>query len=267
MPSIPSSFLDTLYGRGQQKKKQQRLIRILIGVFMGSLVFLLAAFLLWQIDFWSSPQESHPVEVNIEELPHIRASTEPYKKSPQDPGGIYIPHQDKEIYKRVKEAKAPKGILEKKEQNTILLPLPEAPLETEDRKEEGQKIDIFEKFISNSFDDLENFWDKQEGASSQDKQATHMLSLEKNGPLYFIKIGEKLRSREEAYQEWRHLSLKYGEQLKNVSLSIVPISQDVSESGGFQLFLGRFKDKETPEALCSLLHKEGTSCMMYYKEK
>src|SRR5262245_33032495 len=58
-------------------------------------------------------------------VPLVRADARPAKIKPDSPGGMEVPHQDKEIYARMAQTEAPPPPPAKMER---LLPPPEAPM-------------------------------------------------------------------------------------------------------------------------------------------
>ena len=253
--SPSTSMVDLLYKRNSQTKRKQRLVRLLVGTFVGISVFSVAFFLLWQIGFWDfskKPKEEASL-INIEDLPLIRANPEPYTISPQNPGGMKILHQDKEIYQRVKEAKNKQKSSKELQQVTVLLPTPELPLGMEEEENKETWEETFKKLVDTEIDEIESFDKKNKRA------VTEVLDK-----AYYLQVG-KLGSRDEVYQEWRRLSLHHGEKLNGISLSIIPVPQSSSMEGEFQLFLGRFMDRENAETFCLMLQKEGVPCRMFYK--
>lgn len=257
--SSSTSMVDLLYKRSSQTKRKRKLVRFLIGIFVGGTVFCLAFFLLWRVGFWDTsknPKEETSL-VNIESLPLIQENPIPYTISPKDPGGLRILHQDKEIYHRIKEAKNKQKTLKDQHQEIILLPTPEVPLGMEEEESKEAWEDTFKKLIDKGIDDTESLEKKN---TSSDE-----LSAENLEKAYYLQVG-KHGSRDEVYQEWRRLSLHHGEELKDISLNIIPMPQSSTAEGGFQLFLGHFMNKKTAEAFCIILQKEGVSCTMFYKE-
>ncbi len=120
-----------------------------------------------------------------QELILVKASKEPYKIKPSDPGGMHVPNMDKRVYDNISATKNPV-------QKERLLPLPEEPLTInafaaveETKVNDVKKIEVKEEKIvplkevkieSKIAKKIENGFKIQLAAFKTEKEATNMWS-------------------------------------------------------------------------------------------
>lgn len=117
----------------------------------------------WYYNNYTSKKASS----NVEQIPFIRASKEPIRVKPSDPGGMHIPNQDKTVYDVIsnveKENNFPKV--------TKIMPQPEQPINrnianNSEQEQVNQVLDEMEKNIS---DMKETFYARQAGGIIENK--------------------------------------------------------------------------------------------------
>lgn len=123
---------------------------------------------------WYAYQEGTRVE-SLDDVPLIRAATEPYRERPDEAGGMFIPHRDKKVYETLsrKPANAPKTA-------ERLLPEPEEPITPAQMEPPESLADSRQKILNPEpklakVEKIMGNTPKQ--AKETDKQATSLDSL------------------------------------------------------------------------------------------
>lgn len=103
-------------------------IIVLAGIFTGGVGTL----------FWYAYLQGYD-QASAEHAPEIFPDTSPFKERPLDPGGLHVPHQNRQVYEVMKG-----GIPPDRTEN--LMPLPEAPILRE-LPEEPAEIETFQEVL------------------------------------------------------------------------------------------------------------------------
>ena len=213
-----------------------------------------------------------------QETPIISPEPGPFKTKPDDPGGYTVPHQDKEIYKAIKNK------TEKEIENEALRPVAETPIETHfslSKTPDSPKVSSQER--RNAF--LESLKPVNGKSSKNTKQEdpsswrevfdallnktnpeleSHLASKntkETEKKIYRLYLGSS-QSIKHTQKEWRRLLLKHKKYLKPLSLYIIP------SHSSYMITAGEFFTSKEAQKICDKLVPLGTSCDVYiFKDK
>jgi cell division protein FtsN len=191
--------------------------------------------------------------------PLIRAEQGPAKVTPQDPGGMEIPHQDKRIYDRIAGAESEEEGVER------LLPRAEEPMklpngDTEEKpaaeKETAAEPTSPEEAVI-------------PGAAPRTPEAKPSQSASKPAPAassssssgkYVVQIAA-LRSEADAKSRFASLQKQHGDLLSGTEADIQ--RADLGDKGVYyRLRIGYLDSKSSADSLCSKLKSRGLDCLV-----
>ncbi|MAZ03311.1 MAG: hypothetical protein CMN56_09250 [Sneathiella sp.] len=224
--------------------------------------------------------------------PIISADTTPVKEKPEDPGGMDIPNQDKQVFGVLQSGDAPEKV-EK------LMPPPEDAMPEE--KTEMTATDAEKAADENKLDNLveevtkdaaeagekaqevvESTAEKVEetvsAATTTEEPATEEKVEEKTvevaaapvpkkieepqtgGPMYRVQVGS-FRSQDAAEKQWTMLNSKFKSMLSDVSHRVQDVK--VEDKGTyFRLQLGAFSSRDGANRLCNDLKAQKQDCLV-----
>jgi cell division protein FtsN len=226
--------------------------------------------------------------------PIISADNTPVKMKPEDPGGMDIPNQDKQVFNVLQSGDAPEKV-EK------LMPPPEdaikdeptetaAVSDTEKAADESKLETLIEKATKDAPAAESAASDTTEKADSADKAPEPVkkpeVIVEKvapkveekkvevaaapapkkvaepktSGPLYRVQVGS-FRSSDAAEKQWSMLSSKHKSLLSGLSYRVQDV--DVKDKGTYyRLQLGAYGSRDSANKLCSDLKAQKQDCLV-----
>lgn len=224
--------------------------------------------------------------------PIISADTSPVKEKPEDPGGMDIPNQDKQVFSVLQSGDAP----EKVEQ---LMPPPEdatpeektelTVTDAEKASDEDKLDNLVEEVTKDAAEAgakvgevVESTAEKVEetvsAATTTDEPATEEKVEEKkvevavapaptkieepksDGPLYRVQVGS-FRSPDAAEKQWQTLNSKFKSMLSDVSHRVQDVK--VEDKGTyFRLQVGAFSNRDSANQLCNDLKAQKQDCLV-----
>lgn len=201
--------------------------RILSGLVMGALVVGLIAL------GWMAYQERQNPP-GMEEIPYIRADKTPFKITPENPGGMEIPHTDKMIYNAVTGGKnaAPTS--------APTVSAPEEPISKETLSTSAQKKVIKLEDVPISATNI-----KEKPAPTAE---------------YYVQLGS-YRSKDNLESGWKTLKQRFPSLLKDLTYRSKAV--DLGNNKIFhRLHVGSFASKEEAQALCKTLTTKKQGCIL-----
>ncbi|MEX1035577.1 MAG: SPOR domain-containing protein [Sneathiella sp.] len=229
--------------------------------------------------------------------PIISADTTPVKKKPEDPGGMDIPNQDKQVFSVLQSGDAPEKV-EK------LMPPPEdaTPEErtdmavtdaekaadedkldtlvdkvTKETAEAGLKIEdageekvakVEEKVVTATTHEAPAAETPAAEPKVEEKKvevaaAPPPAKIEEpktDGPLYRVQVGS-FRSPDAAEKQWQTLNAKFKSMLSDVSHRVQDV--EVKDKGTyFRLQVGAFSSRDSANRLCNDLKAQKQDCLV-----
>jgi cell division protein FtsN len=229
--------------------------------------------------------------------PIISADASPVKVSPEDPGGMDIPNQDKQVFNVLQSGEAPEKV-EK------LMPPPEDAIKDEpteptetaevsdaEKAKDESKLDTLIEKATKDAPTAEAAEPKvaekaEESETAPEPVKTPEVVVEKaapkveekkievaaaptpktveepktNGPLYRVQVGS-FRSPDAAKKQWTSLSGKYKSLLSGLSYRVQDV--DVKDKGTYyRLQLGAYGSRDSANKLCSDLKAQKQDCLV-----
>ncbi|MDF2367286.1 SPOR domain-containing protein [Sneathiella sp.] len=216
--------------------------------------------------------------------PIISADTSPVKVKPDDPGGMDIPNQDKQVFNVLKSGDAPEKV-EK------LMPPPEdaikdeatetaAVSEAEKAADENKLETLIEKATKDAptadaaaseaaepAEKPEVMVEKIEPKVEEKKVEVAAAPVPKkveepktSGPLYRVQVGS-FRSPDAAEKQWSTLSAKHKSLLSGLNYRVQDV--DVKDKGKYyRLQLGAYGSRDGANKLCSDLKAQKQDCLV-----
>ncbi len=224
--------------------------------------------------------------------PIISADTTPVKEKPEDPGGMEIPHQDKQVFGVLKsdgETVVVEKLMQPPEEATDDAPAATgenttASAATTDGSEEAPKEDLIGKTIEKVEQEAKETTKTVESAVKEaaPATATEPKAEEKvavvapkpapkpkakpaatSGTRYRVQLGS-FRSSDAAENQWKILNSKFGALLSNVSYRVEDVT--VQGKGTFhRLQAGAYDSKTGANKLCDALKAKKQDCLVVSK--
>lgn len=209
--------------------------------------------------------------------PIISADTSPVKEKPDEPGGMDIPHQDKQVFGVLKSGDAPEKI------ENLMPPLEESTNDPEPEKnmtatepETTVKTDDApaEKLIEKSTEIVTEKpavieppkpvqLPEKTVAAKKPEPAAKAPTTSSSGVRYRVQLGS-FRNKEAAEKQWTMLRGKYASLLGNVSYRVQDV--DVKDKGIFhRLQAGAYENKSNANKLCESLKAKKQDCLVVSK--
>jgi cell division protein FtsN len=209
--------------------------------------------------------------------PIISADTSPVKEKPEEPGGMDIPHQDKQVFSVLKSGEGAEKV------EKLMPPLEESTEDAQPEKEvaagksenEGTADDApAEKLIEKA---TETAPEKPAVvvAPVPDKKPTEELVAKSPEPVvktpvvstsgtrYRVQLGS-FRNKEAAEKQWTTLKGKFASLLGDVSYRVQDI--DVKDKGTFhRLQAGAYENRSNAISLCESLKAQKQDCLVVSK--
>ncbi len=223
--------------------------------------------------------------------PIISADTSPIKEKPEDPGGMDIPNQDKQVFSVLQSGDAPEKV-EK------LMPPPEdaTPEEkaelivtdaekaadenkldnlveevTKDAAEAGEKAQEVVESTAEKVEETVSATITEEPATEQkvEEKTVEVAAApvpkkveepQTGGPMYRVQVGS-FRSQDAAEKQWAMLNSKFKSMLSDVSHRVQDVK--VEDKGTyFRLQLGAFSSRDGANRLCNDLKAQKQDCLV-----
>lgn len=205
------------------------------------------------------------------EPPIIRAQEGPIKVRPEEPGGMAVPDQDKEVFTRLETGKRPANVerLLPPPDNPMERPAPEAASETAEAAPETQEAAPETPEAASETQEA----DQPTADSSSDQEIRRMeirsgyeIVLRKKPPpppaasgAFAVQIAS-LRSEAAARARWNDLKRRYPDLLRGLSLSV---DRAGSEKGAqYRLRAGPLPDRAAAKRLCDRLNEREVGCLI-----
>ncbi|MGQ0662088.1 MAG: SPOR domain-containing protein [Pseudomonadota bacterium] len=186
--------------------------------------------------------------------PLIRAEQRPIKVRPEHPGGLEVPHQDKEIYSRVGQL-APAAPTPLPPGVERLLPPPEAPLPRPLAPPEIPAVAAPPPAIA-----VPEAPAAGAPPSPPAVAAPPPAVAVAGGAGFRVQLGS-VKSPEHATREWEKLRRAYPDVLENLTLTVV--QADLGERGTFyRIQAGPLGDHATASAICAALAPHRVGCLI-----
>ncbi|MCR9212519.1 MAG: SPOR domain-containing protein [Proteobacteria bacterium] len=224
--------------------------------------------------------------------PIISADTTPVKEKPEDPGGMEIPHQDKQVFGVLKsdgETVVVEKLMQPPEEATDDAPAATAEnttasAATNEGSEEAPKEDLIGKTIEKVEQEAKETTKTVESAVKEAAPATttEPKAEEKvavvapkpapkpkakpaatSGTRYRVQLGS-FRSSDAAENQWKILNSKFGALLSNVSYRVEDVT--VQGKGTFhRLQAGAYDNRTGANKLCDALKAKKQDCLVVSK--
>lgn len=230
--------------------------------------------------------------------PIISADTTPVKEKPEDPGGMEIPHQDKQVFGVLKsdgETVVVEKLMQPPEEATEDAPATNETAATTDNGEAAPKEDLIAKTIEKVEQEAKDGAETAENATQEavseakttvtkeTETETESKAEEKvavvapkpapkpkakpaataSGTRYRVQLGS-FRSNEAAQNQWKILNSKFGALLSNVSHRVQDVT--VQGKGTFhRLQAGAYESRAGANKLCDALKAKKQDCLVVSK--
>ncbi|WP_340149928.1 SPOR domain-containing protein [uncultured Sneathiella sp.] len=223
--------------------------------------------------------------------PIISADTSPIKEKPEDPGGMDIPNQDKQVFSVLQSGDAPEKVEKLMPPPEDATPEEKAELivtDAEKAADENKLDNLVEKVTKDAAEAgekaqevVESTAEKVEetvSATTTEEPATEQKVEEKTvevaaapvpkkveepqtgGPMYRVQVGS-FRSQDAAEKQWAMLNSKFKSMLSDVSHRVQDVK--VEDKGTyFRLQLGAFSSRDGANRLCNDLKAQKQDCLV-----
>jgi cell division protein FtsN len=224
--------------------------------------------------------------------PIISADTSPVKEKPENPGGMDIPHQDKQVFGVLKSGEPDEKVekLMSPPESATEDPTPEETADSSDATSTGTTSKSTESLLSESKDQVsEKAETAKETATETVKEVTESQPIQKveekveektvvaavptpkpapkatapaasDGPRYRVQLGS-FRSKDAAEKQWQNLRGKYKSLLDNLSYRVQDIA--VEDKGTFhRLQAGAYENRSNAIKLCDSLKAKKQDCLV-----
>ncbi len=201
----------------------------------------------------------------------IEPSPDPYKTHPEDPGGMEIPHADKEIYGHIKtpmdeavdgpidaysaENSRPPTIAELADKNAREYAKTDMPEVVKPQEIQGKSIKVNKK---GHVIDIPQTPATSETASKAKRIDVEKVLAKRTENEYWLQLGT-FKSEAEATKAWQQTREKNADILKDLTIKVT--KSDMKDQGIlYRLQAGSADDEEAAKAYCRKLNARKQSC-------
>ena len=201
-------------------------------------------------------------------IPVITASDEPFKEIPENPGGLNIPHLDKQIYNKLDKELG--STIDKSEDE--LLPLPNRDdlmaqlVDEEDKKQQIKRVISDKKKIPAFKDEEEKITIKEDAKPSDPKAEetpkakridVEKVLAKKNLQEIWVQLGT-FKAEDEATKAWQEVREKNSDIFGDVGIRVT--KSENNKGSYYRLQSGPIYNEDDARELCKKLNARQQSC-------